>query len=138
MDTLIRDLRYAFRGLLRSPGFTLAVVATLALGIGANTTMFGVIDATLLRPPAGVDAPSRVARIYFRVNSMGENRVMPSTAFPALEALGGVHAFAAVAGFTDGQVSVGRGAEAQPLHVRAVTAFLDPGLFARFGLPSRL
>ena len=131
MDSFLRDLRYAVRGLLRSPGFTLAVVATLALGIGANTTMFGVIDTTLLRPPAHVDAPSRVARLYFRVNMMGEDRVNPSTAFPALEALGGVRAFAAVAGFTDGQVSAGLGADARPLRVRAVTASYFPLLGAR-------
>ena len=131
MDTLIQDVRYAIRGLARSPGFTLAVVATLALGIGANTTMFGVIDTTLLRPPAHVADASRVARLYFRVNSFGETRVMPSTAFPALEALGGVRAFSAVAGFTDGQVSAGLGADARPLRVRAVTASYFPLLGVR-------
>jgi len=131
MDTLIRDLRYAIRGLFRSPGFTLAVIATLALGIGANTTMFGVIDTTLLRPPAHVQDPSRVARLYFRVNMMGEDRMNPSTSFPALEALGGVRAFAAIAGFTDGQVTAGRGADAQPLRVRAVTASYFPLLGAQ-------
>ncbi|MGA2381823.1 MAG: ABC transporter permease [Gemmatimonadales bacterium] len=131
MDSILQDLRYAVRGLMRSPGFTLAVIATLALGIGANTTMFSVIDTTLLRPPAHVEDPSRVARLYFRINMMGEDRVNPSTAFPALEALGGAHAFSAVAGFTDGQVSAGLGADARPLHVRAVTSSYFPLLGAR-------
>jgi predicted permease len=50
MRTLFRDLALAARLLIKAPGFTLAAVATLALGIGANTAMFTLADATLLRP----------------------------------------------------------------------------------------
>jgi putative ABC transport system permease protein len=50
LDTLGRDLRLAFRGMLRRPGFTLAVVLTLALGIGANTAIFAVVDGVLIKP----------------------------------------------------------------------------------------
>ncbi len=53
------DLRFAVRTLRTRPGFTAAVVATLALGVGASTAMFSLVDAALLRPLPFADAERR-------------------------------------------------------------------------------
>ena len=64
LDDFQQDLRYAFRGLRRSPGFTATVVLTLGLGIGANAAMFGVIDRLMIRPFPYLRDPGRVHRVY--------------------------------------------------------------------------
>src|SRR5215203_659435 len=71
LSHLGQDFRYAARGMRKSPGFTAAVVLTLALGIGANATMFGVVDRLLLQAPAYLKAPNEVHRVYLTAN--GDN-----------------------------------------------------------------
>ena len=73
MSTLIADIRYSFRSLLKSPGLTLAAILSLGLGIGANTTIFTWVQAVLFRPiPLAAD-PSTI-RIAAMENREGQSR----------------------------------------------------------------
>src|SRR2546428_13746203 len=61
--TLSQDVRYGIRVLLKSPGFVIAAVLSLALGIGANTTIFTMVNAVFLQP-LPVDKPSELMYVY--------------------------------------------------------------------------
>ena len=65
MDGLLQDLRFGLRLFFRAPGLTLPVLIALALGIGANTAMFSVIDAVVLRP-LSYSEPSRLVLLWER------------------------------------------------------------------------
>ena len=121
MATLLQDLRYAFRLLGKSPGFTAIAVLTLALGIGANTAIFTVVNAVLLRP-LGFRDPSRVVLVaeksaYPTVSTSYENYIDwrdQSHSFDSLEATRGA------------TITLTGAGEPERLNVRMATAPLFP------------
>jgi predicted permease len=124
MHRLIQDLRYATRGLIKAPLFTVGVVLTLALGIGVNATMFGVVDTLFLRPPPGVSEPGRIVRVYFKQNSSYFGwYTQAGTSYPAyLDLRDHVPAFVQAAAISGGDLALGRGAGAIQVKAAAVSA----------------
>ncbi len=113
LDSLSQDALYAARGLRRSPGFTAAVVLTIALGVGANAALFGVIDRLMFRPPAFLREPSQVNRVDWYAVLAGRSDI------PRLQTrrvrfdniARATHSFDAITGFYDQPESVGAGAD---------------------------
>ncbi|HEV2299045.1 MAG TPA: ABC transporter permease [Candidatus Acidoferrales bacterium] len=77
MNTMLQDLRHGMRMLVKSPGFTIIAVLTLALGIGANTAIFSVVNALFLHPP-GVAHPEQVVVERARYAKLGLNNIVVS------------------------------------------------------------
>jgi predicted permease len=126
-----RELAHAARGLRRAPGFAAIAIVTLAIGVGVNTAMFGLIDALLFRPPPHVGDPDRVVRVRFTSgDAKGEAKPWRRSNYPALAALADTRAFESVAGYTDATVSIGRGVEAYEAKAMIVT----PAFFRVLGV----
>ncbi|HEX8694649.1 MAG TPA: ABC transporter permease [Longimicrobium sp.] len=133
MDTFLHDLRYALRQLARSPGFTLLAVVTLALGIGANTALFTLVDALLFRPRPGVADPDRLVWVT-PVDERGGHPL--SLSYPDFrDYQGGARdVLSDVAAFHDVEVSLSGGGEPETVRGQLVSG----GYFAVLGTPMAL
>src|SRR5215472_3105271 len=110
MDTVLQDLRYALRSLAKSPGFTLGVVVTLGLGIGANITMFSVVDRMLFRPPPLLRDPSHAHRVYLVTNYQGREFASNTVQYARYGDLTNwTTSFARTAAFTEEDLAIGAG-----------------------------
>ncbi|MEQ9397759.1 MAG: ABC transporter permease [Longimicrobiales bacterium] len=119
MNGVGQDLRYALRVLVRTPGFTAVAVVTLALGIGANATIFSLVNGLLLRTPPAVEAPDRLVQI---ARSYDDDPRWDNWSWPALRTLRDEgRVFDGVAGYTGRSATVGAGADAEQASVEMVT-----------------
>jgi putative ABC transport system permease protein len=133
IDIIRRDLTYSLRQLRRSPGFTAAVAITIALGIGANAVMFGIVDRLLLSPPPHVEDASGVVRIHYHAKwPNGPEATIPVTNWATYRDMANVPSFAAVGAFGfPRSESIGRGREAIPVQVNGASASYFPLLGVR-------
>jgi hypothetical protein len=114
MDVLMRDLRFALRQLRRAPVYTIAAVACLALGIGANTAIFTVINAVLVRP-LPYPEPDRLVMVWSSSESRHRERNTVSPAdFQDWRAQSDV--FERMAGLYDTRMNLAGGGEPVEVH----------------------
>jgi predicted permease len=126
-----QDLVYALRQMRREPGLALLIVATLAIGIGANATMAGAIDRLVNRPPPQIPTPERVVRLFGASTWQGVERAGPYSNYPELLNLHQyVSAFEDVAAFSPSMAWFGSGADA----VQIRTSLVSPSFFAVLGV----
>lgn len=131
IENLLLDLRYAVRTLSRSPGFAIVAIATMALGIGATTAIYSVIDATLLHP-LPYPHPAELVRIHDDLPGVGAKDV--GISIPELQDLqnSGIFEYVSMYGFGSANLT----GTAQPARIafRPVT----PAYFAVLGVAPQL
>ncbi|HJU89479.1 MAG TPA: ABC transporter permease [Gemmatimonadaceae bacterium] len=133
---MAQDLRYALRGIVHNPGFSIAAILTLALGIGANAAMFGIVDRLLLAAPAHVREPQNVVRIYFNTERPGRPGqpavVSDVTSYPKFVAMrDNNRTFESLAAHADQEATLREGGEIRPINVSLASAEFFPTLGVR-------
>jgi MacB-like periplasmic core domain/FtsX-like permease family len=148
IENLLRDLQYAGRTLVKAPAFTVAAIATLALGIGANTAIFQLLDAVRLRS-LPVPEPHRLAQIEIPdKGGFGISHYSDTLSYPLFQQIRDhQEAFLGVFAWRSGYTSlrVGQGAAAHHVTVMEVSGEFFPTLgissrwvAAKFALPERI
>ncbi|HVG21515.1 MAG TPA: ABC transporter permease [Blastocatellia bacterium] len=120
METIIKDLRFAIRMLSKNPGFTVVAVIALALGIGANTAIFTVVNAILLRPLPFKD-PARLVMTYGMDPKIGQDRI-PLSVADYLDWRSQNQVFESMAAFSDNSFNFTSGETPEQVRGARVTA----------------
>lgn len=119
MDGLMQDARYSFRMLRRAPGFVVVAALTLALGIGANASIFSLINGLVLRSPPAIHEAERLVQIG---RSFEEDPKWDSWSWPAMRLIAAEgRVFSAVGGSSGEAFVIGRGETAERVSGRLVT-----------------
>lgn len=122
LDNLFSDLRYSTRRLAASPGFTLAAALCVAVGVGANTTIFSLVDAILLRPLPGVTEPASLLEVGRSQDGSGSD----TFGYPAITALMESSATVDIAGWNFTPVALGGdGVSEAALGMQVTDNYLD-------------
>ncbi len=127
LDRLVQDLRYAAKRLVRSPGFTLTAVLTLAFGIGATTAIFSIVEGVLLRPLPFAD-PDRLVSLGDTTEGSlwGGDPLVSVPEIPAYER--GTHAFSSLGGYRQDSFELSGATEPAKLNGARLTASVFPTL----------
>jgi predicted permease len=128
----LNDLRYTFRNILKQPGFAAVVVITLALGIGASTAIFSVVNAVLLRPLPFPNS-DRLQVVWGNYRALNIER-LPAKAAEFYDYSQQRQIFDTVAGYTNHSFNVSSGSEPERIRGAYVTANLFPMLEAQAAL----
>jgi len=134
MTDLGQDVRYGLRMMVKNPGFTAVAVLTLALGIGANTAIFSVLDAVLLRP-LPYPEPQQLVKLWSRFTGIGlpnDQNDVSAPEFRDLQQLS--QSFSGIAAINTGTFNIGVKGSPQ----RAIGASVSPSLFAILGARAAL
>src|SRR5689334_5020774 len=127
MNAILKDFRYALRTLAKSPGFTIVAVLTLALGIGANSAIFSVINGVLLKPLPYAE-PQQLVTVWGRFTGIGlpnDRNWFSAPEFKDIQELN--KSFSDAAAMTDDSFNITGGGAPE----RAIGADVSPSLFSR-------
>jgi putative ABC transport system permease protein len=132
MPELVTNIRYALRSLMRAPGFAAVAILTLALGIGANSAIFSVLNGVVLRP-LPYDSPGELVRVASKFPTLGFEKFWISPP-EYMELRERTRSFASFGAYRTGMASVG--GEDAPMRVVSSVATAD--LFETLGVPAQL
>ncbi|MGH7650079.1 MAG: ADOP family duplicated permease [Gemmatimonadaceae bacterium] len=125
LDSVAQDLRYAVRTLRLTPSFTLAVIVTLGLGIGATAGIFSVIDRLMFQPPALLHDPGQVSHVYMQYDFRGTPVIDGGFEYRRyLDLTQWTTSFSQAAVYSDANVAVGVGQNASEMLVSRASASL--------------
>jgi predicted permease len=119
MELLLKDLRYAIRSVVRNRGFALTATLLIAVGVGANTTVFTLVAAVLFRPPAGVVEANRVVQIG-RGTTPQDFDSWSHTRYEAMR--DGQRVFSDIAAYASGEVVIGAGDDTELVSAQVISA----------------
>ncbi len=124
IETLLQDLRFAFRTFAKNPGFAVVAVLTLALGIGANTALFSVVNGVLLSP-LPYSQPERLVAVYAKTNDFGRSSI---SFLNFLDWVRDNRSFSSLAAFRADSFNLTGAGEPQRLAANMVSAAFFPAL----------